>query len=167
MPNYFLVSETNNIEGVSDKAVEVMGLRCIEGPFAAPWDVWSDGKEIFLKPPKPSEEALWDDKKKEWIVINPPDPPASPDYFTFRRAMLQDTGYDRVTLASKVLRVTRMETAVAQNPPELQIVADMWNALIEELTEKPKAAEVKSWNAIAQANNVPIKFGKDGKMNLT
>jgi hypothetical protein len=122
---------------------------------------------VLEKPHQPSEAHFWDFSAKEWILPPPPpEPLPQPDYLGFRVGMLRDAGYDRVTLASNVLRVTRMETAVSQNPPELPIVAAMWGVLIDELSDKPTAAEIKSWNAIASSTNVPLTFGKNGKMNL-
>lgn len=164
MPNYFLVNpETNAVEGTSDTEVDVLNLKCLEGPFAAPWDVYSDGEKIFLKPPKPSDTAFWSEDQKEWIEPLEDNTPA-PKYLEFRVGMLRDPAYDRITLASNVLRVTRLETAVSQNPPELPIVMAMWGVLIDELTEKPTAADVKRWNAIASSNHIPVKFDKSGKM---
>lgn len=129
--------------------------------------VYFDGETVTQKPEEPSSSAQWDSSSNQWVEPpQEPDPPIFPNYLEFRVAMLQNPAYDRVTLASNILRVTRMETAISQNPPELSIVATMWGVLIDELAVKPTTVEVKGWNAIAKATNVPLTFGKDGKMNL-
>ena len=166
---YFLISGTD-IVGSSDRTD--IGLPNgweileFEGDYS-PQDLFLSPEGLKLKPEQPTPAHQW--INNEWVI---PELPAfssekSPNYLDFRLGMLQDPGYDRITIASNVLRVTRMETTVSQNPPTLEVVAAMWNTLIDELADKPKAAEVKAWNAIASAANVPIKFGKDGKMGLT
>jgi hypothetical protein len=162
---YFI--EDNTIVGNADTEGENYSIASLTGLWGPVGDVYYDPEknEVALKPLKPSEVHQWNSVSNQWEEPPTPPPlPAQPDYLKFRMDMLSDPGYDRVTFASNILRVTRMETAVSQNPPELPIVAAMWGVLIDELSDKPKAAEVKAWNAIALRCNVPIKFGKDGKM---
>jgi hypothetical protein len=161
------VDENDQVVGVASDIGLPANFREVSGVNLPLPNVYFNGSEVIEKPPQPADDAEWDATLKSWVT--PPEPlppPPQPDYLAFRMGMLRDPGYDRITLASNVLRVTRMETAVTQNPPELPIVAAMWGMLIDELSEKPKAAEVKAWNVIAHACNVPIKFGKDGKMVL-
>lgn len=172
---YWLITENEKV-GTSDEEPSALPdgwkiLKVNDEQVGTPDSFYINSWEIKEKPPKPSPNCHWNEETKNWVEI----PLLSagvgtnasiPDYLSFRMAMLQDAGYDRITIASNVLRVTRLETAVAQNPPELPVVVMMWGVIIEELTEKPKAAEIKAWNAIASSCNVPIKFGKDGKMIL-
>jgi hypothetical protein len=172
MTSYWLITENDRVGTASEEPSALPeGWKAIEvgeDQLNQPENFYIQDWEIKEKPPKPAPNSLW--VNNEWIEMLPNTvssvPTNLPDYLSFRMAMLRDSGYDRVTLASNVLRVTRLETAVAQNPPELPVVAAMWEAIIQELTEKPKAAEIESWNTIASDNNVPLKFDKDGKMIL-
>lgn len=167
----YLVTDDGQVCGKGENLVLLQGYFLIEG---ADYDegelhnLYVESKELKVKPARPSEVSAWDSEKKKWVeldpVISPPELP--PDYLKFRLGMLQDLRYDQIATTSSQRQVTRLEIAITQNPPELPVVAAMWNALIDKLTDKPKAVEVKAWNAIASTTNVPLKFGDDGKMIL-
>jgi hypothetical protein len=130
------VDENGQVVSLASPTGLPANIREIEGVDLPLPNIYFNGTEVVEKPPQPSGNAEWDAVLKDWITPSEPQPQPPPPQPDYYNFRLG------------------------------MLVATMWNALIDELEEKPKAAEVKSWNAIAQASNVPIKFGKDGKMNL-
>ena len=97
----------------------------------------------------------------------------TPDWSGFRVAMLKNSGYQRITLAANLdnngrLAVTRVETAMSMDSPNLQVIEVLWEMVITALPplSKPTATEIGQLNALATANSIPFSFKADGKIQL-
>ena len=97
-----------------------------------------------------------------------PQPPApEPDWGSFRVAMATLPSY--LTIASAMegaapVALQQLQIAIAANPPNLQFVISIWNALIATGVIIP-ANGVDEWNAIAIATNVPLSYGLSGNLD--
>lgn len=106
-------------------------------------------------------------------VPAPATPAPTPDWSAFRVAMLKNSGYQRITLAANLdnngrLAVTRVETAMAMDSPNLQVIEALWEMVITALPplSKPTATEIGQLNALTTANYIPFTFKSDGKIQL-
>jgi hypothetical protein len=117
-------------------------------------------------------EATEDQQIAAWDFIRNWQPPALPDWGSFRLALLSNPAYQRSTLAVSgktqgILLVQRLENAAAMAEPPIAVIVMLWNGVINSLPKEMPIAteEVKEWQAIATATNVPLSFTDNGSMN--
>ncbi|QKQ75577.1 hypothetical protein [Nostoc sp. TCL240-02] len=109
-------------------------------------------------------------------IISSTPPPFLPDWANFNRAMISDTGYNRIANATLNQRaVSRLETIVTPagytdgiDNKDYPLVKACWDLIVTglPLLNKVNAAEIAAWNAIASAAFMQFKFDSDGKMVL-
>jgi len=106
-----------------------------------------------------------------WAYANgeftaPQTPTPEPDWGSFRVAMATLPSY--LTIASAMegaapVALQQLQIAIAANPPNLQFVISLWNALIATGVTIP-ANGVDEWNAIAITANVPLSYDLSGNL---
>ena len=106
----------------------------------------------------------WAYANGEFTAPQPPTP--EPDWGSFRVAMATLPSY--LTIASAMegaapVAFQQLQIAIAANPPNLQFVISLWNALITTGLTIP-ANGVDEWNAIAIASNVPLRYTVSGTL---
>jgi len=122
------------------------------------------GVEAIALPDNSQVGIGWAYANGQFTAPQPPTP--EPDWGSFRVAMATLPSY--LTIASAMegaapVALQQLQIAIAANPPNLQFVISLWNALIATGLTIPTNG-VDEWNAIAIGANVPLKYAVSGTL---
>ena len=122
------------------------------------------GVEAIALPDNSPIGEGWAYANGEFTAPQPPTP--EPDWGSFRVAMATLPSYLAIASAMEgaaPVALQQLQIAIAANPPNLQFVVSIWNALIATGVMIP-ANGVDEWNAIAIAANVPLRYTVSGTL---
>ena len=122
------------------------------------------GVEAIALPDNSPVGIGWAYANGEFTAPQPPTP--EPDWGSFRVAMATLPSY--LTIASAMegaapVAFQQLQIAIALEPPNLQFVVSIWNALIATGLTIP-ANGVDEWNAIAIESSVPLSYDLSGNL---
>ncbi|NDJ20936.1 hypothetical protein GS682_04610 [Nostoc sp. B(2019)] len=89
----------NEIAGVTDQQTQLpSGYESIEGPDEVIENLYFDGIEIKVKPPKPSDAHYWDKELSEWVLPRQGGAiaPQTNRWIKFLLAIISTSTYDKI-----------------------------------------------------------------------
>jgi len=141
------------------------GWQLVAGPDDSRDNLYYDGTAVLLKPPRPSDTALWDNTTHSWVEPPaPPEPEPVPNWAALGDALVAElTILNKLAanplFAALVGRLQTLRQGGAVGNPEPLI--GLWNNHSYSFT----SAERKRFNDLAIEHHIPLRVATDGSLS--